>query len=124
MRTSHPNFRLYTCRFHPVTCIADKSKWVPKTDEAITADLKNRLELMFVNDTENVVSFKVSNGVAIMEGSVETWYLWQNALDEALAAGAREPHMMIEVRNGTPASLRYSGPHDYVPQCTTIESNG
>lgn len=51
-----------------------------------------------------------------MERSVETWYLWQNALDAAITAGAREPHMMIEVRNGTPASLRYSGPHDYVPQ--------
>ncbi|HQX50336.1 MAG TPA: BON domain-containing protein [Planctomycetaceae bacterium] len=93
-----------------------RAKWIPKTDEAITADLKDRMELMFVNDQENVVTFKVSNGVAIMEGSVETWYLWQNVLDEAVAAGAREPHMMIEVRSGTPASLRYSGPHDYVPQ--------
>ena len=96
----------------------------PTETEDIPIIADKRLELMFVNDTEKVVSFKVSNGVAIMEGSVETWYLWQNALDEALAAGAREPHMMIEVRNGTPASLRYSGPHDYVPQCTTIESNG
>ncbi len=101
---------------HVDNYLAVRAKWVPKTDEAITADLRDRLELMFVNDQENAVSFKVSNGVAIMEGSVETWYMWQNALDEALAAGAREPHMMIEVRSGTPASLRYSGPHDYVPQ--------
>jgi len=101
---------------HVDNYLSVRAKWVPKTDEAITADLKDRLELMFVNDTDNLVRFKVSNGVAIMEGSVETWYLWQNALDEAIAAGAREPHMMIEVRSGTPASLRYSGPHDYVPQ--------
>ncbi len=101
---------------HVDNYLAVRAKWVPKTDEAITADLKDRLELMFVNDQENVVTFKVSNGVAIMEGSVETWFLWQNALDEAMAAGAREPHMMIEVRSGTPASLRYAGPHDYVPQ--------
>lgn len=73
-------------------------------------------DLMFVNDQENIVTFKVSNGVAIMEGSVDTWYLWQSALDAALAAGGREPHMMIEVRHGTPGSLRYAGPHDYVPQ--------
>lgn len=101
---------------HVDNYLAVRAQWVPKTDEAITADLKDRLELMFVNDEENVVSFEVRNGVAIMEGSVETWYMWQNALDEAVAAGAREPHMMIEVRTGTPASLRYSGPHDYVPQ--------
>jgi osmotically-inducible protein OsmY len=93
-----------------------RAKWVPKTDEVITNALKDQIELMFVNDQENVVTFKVVNGVALMEGSVETWYMWQNALDAALTAGAREPHMMIEVRHGTPASLRYSGPHDYVPQ--------
>jgi len=93
-----------------------RAKWVPKTDELITQALKDQIELMFVNDQENLVTFKVMDGVALMEGSVETWYMWQNALDAAMTAGAREPHMMIEVRHGTPASLRYSGPHDYVPQ--------
>lgn len=101
---------------HVDNYLAVRATWVTKTDEAITKTLKDQIDLMFVNDPENIVTFKVSNGVAIMEGSVETWYLWQSALDAALAAGAREPHMMIEVRQGTPASLRYSGPHDYVPQ--------
>ncbi len=93
-----------------------RAKWVPKTDEVIAKALKDQIELMFVNDQENLVTFKVVDGVALMEGSVETWYMWQNVMDAAMTAGAREPHMMIEVRYGTPASLRYSGPHDYVPE--------
>ena len=101
---------------HVDNYLSVRAKWVPKTDEVIAKALKDQIDLMFVNDQENVVTFKVVDGVALMEGSVETWYMWQNALDAAMTSGAREPHMMIEVRNGTPASLRYSGPHDYVPQ--------
>jgi hypothetical protein len=108
--------KLRALSLHVDNHLAVRAKWVPKTDEAITKALKDQIDLMFVNDQENIVTFKVSNGVAIIVGSVETWYLWQSALDAALAAGAREPYMMIEVRHGTPASLRYAGPHDYVPQ--------
>jgi osmotically-inducible protein OsmY len=93
-----------------------RAKWVPRTDAEIAARLKDQLDLLFVNDEENQVTAKVSNGVALMEGSVETWFLWQTALDAAITSGAREPHMMIEVRNGTPASLHYAGPHAFVPQ--------
>ncbi len=91
-----------------------RATWVPKSDEQIAAALKDQLDLMFVNDAENVVSSKVVDGVAIIEGSVETWYLWQAVMDAAVSAGAREPHMMLQVQHGTPASLRYAGPHSYI----------
>ncbi len=93
-----------------------RATWVPKSDEQIAAALKDQLDLMFVNDAENVVSSKVVDGVAIIEGSVETWYLWQAVMDAAVSAGAREPHMMLQVQHGTPASLRYAGPHSYIPR--------
>jgi hypothetical protein len=67
-------------------------------------------------DPNNQVTATVENGVAILRGTVDTWYMWQTALDQAIAAGAREPHILIEVRYGLPSGPHYYGPQDYVPR--------
>ncbi|OYW12645.1 MAG: hypothetical protein B7Z55_18130, partial [Planctomycetales bacterium 12-60-4] len=95
--------------------LAVRTKWKPKSDAAIEADLKDKLAYAFV-DPDNQVTAKVENGVAILQGTVDTWYMWQTALDQAIAAGAREPHCLIEVRYGLPSGPHYYGPHDYVPR--------
>ena len=92
-----------------------RTKWKPKSDAAIEADLKDKLTYAFV-DPNNQVTATVDNGVAILRGTVDTWYMWQTALDQAIAAGAREPHNLIEVRYGLPSGPHYYGPHDYVPR--------
>lgn len=92
-----------------------RAKWKPKSDAAIEADLKDKLAYTFV-DPKNQVTATVKNGVAILRGTVDTWYMWQTALDLAIAAGAREPHNLIEVRYGLPSGPHYYGPHDYVPR--------
>ncbi len=92
-----------------------RKKWKPKSDAAIEADLKDKLTYTFV-DPDNQVTATVENGVAILRGTVDNWYMWQTALDQAIAAGAREPHNLIEVRYGIPSGPHYYGPHDYVPR--------
>jgi len=42
--------------------------------------------------------------------------MWQAAVDQAIAAGAREPHVMIDVRYGEANKTPYYGPFDYVPR--------
>lgn len=95
--------------------LAVRRKWKPKSDAAIEADLKDKLAYTFV-EPNNQVTATVENGVAILQGVVDTWYMWQTALDLAIAAGAREPHNLIEVRYGLPSGPHYYGPHDYVPR--------
>ena len=91
-----------------------RAKWKPKSDAAIEADLKDRLATIFT-DEDNKVTAKVSNGVALLEGELDTWYMWQSALEQAIAAGAREPHMSIQVRYGIPGGQRYDGPYYFLP---------
>lgn len=95
--------------------LAVRKKWTPKSDAAIQADLDDKLAWTFV-DPDNQVKATVKGGVAILTGTVDTWMMWQTAIDQALAAGAREPHNMIEVRYGLPSGPHYYGPHDYVPR--------
>ena len=95
--------------------LAVRKKWTPKSDAAIEADLKDKLAYTFVGPN-NQVTATVEDGVAILRGTVDTWYMWQTALDQAIAAGAREPHNLIEVRYGLPSGPHYYGPHDYVPR--------
>jgi osmotically-inducible protein OsmY len=95
--------------------LAVRKNWVPKSDAAIQADLNDKLAYAFV-DPDNQVTAKVLDGVAILEGTVDTWLMWQAAMDQAIAAGARRPHNLIEVRYGLPSSPHYYGPHDYVPR--------
>jgi osmotically-inducible protein OsmY len=95
--------------------LAIRKTWVPKSDAAIQADLNDKLAYAFV-DPDNQVTAKVVDGVALLEGTVDTWMMWQTAMDQAIAAGARRPHNMIQVRYGTPSGPHYHGPHDYVPR--------
>jgi osmotically-inducible protein OsmY len=92
-----------------------RKAWVPKSDAAIQADLDDKLTYAFV-DPDNQVTAKVVDGVALLQGTVDTWMMWQTAMDQAIAAGARRPHNMITVRYGTPSGPHYYGPHDYVPR--------
>jgi len=95
--------------------LAVRKNWVPKSDAAIQADLDEKLAWVFV-DQDNQVTAKVTDGVAILQGTVDTWMMWQTAMDQAIAAGARRPHNLIEVRYGLPSVPHYYGPHDYVPR--------
>jgi osmotically-inducible protein OsmY len=95
--------------------LAVRKNWVPKSDAAIQADLNDKLAYAFV-DPDNQVTAKVVDGVAILQGTVDTWLMWQTAMDQAIAAGARRPHNLIEVRYGLPSGPHYYGPHDYVPR--------
>ena len=95
--------------------LAVRKNWVPKSDAAILADLNDKLAYAFV-DPDNQVTAKVVDGVAILQGTVDTWMMWQTAMDQAVAAGARRPHNLIEVRYGLPSGPHYYGPHDYVPR--------
>ena len=94
--------------------LAVRKKWVPKSDAAIQADLNDKLAYAFV-DPDNQVTAKVVDGVAILEGTVDTWLMWQTAMDQSIVAGGR-PHNLIEVRYGLPSGPHYYGPHDYVPR--------
>jgi osmotically-inducible protein OsmY len=95
--------------------LAFRKNWVPKSDAAIQADLNDKLAYAFV-DPDNQVKARVVDGVAILEGTVDTWLMWQTAMDQAVAAGARRPHNLIEVRYGLPSNPHYYGPHNYVPR--------
>jgi osmotically-inducible protein OsmY len=95
--------------------LAVRKNWVPKSDAAIQAELDDKLKYAFI-EPENQVTAKVTDGVAILQGTVDTWLMWQTALDQAVAAGARRPHNLIEVRYGLPSGPHYYGPHDYVPR--------
>jgi osmotically-inducible protein OsmY len=92
-----------------------RKNWVPKSDAAILADLNDKLAFVFV-DPDSQVTAKVVDGVAILQGTVDTWLMWQTAMDQAIAAGARRPHNLIEVRYGLPSGPHYYGPHNYVPR--------
>lgn len=95
--------------------LAVRKQWVPKSDAAIEKDLKNKLAYDFV-DPNNQVTATVEDGVAILRGTVDTWLMWQTAMELALEAGCRRPHNLIEVRYSDASTPRFSGPHTYVPE--------
>jgi osmotically-inducible protein OsmY len=100
---------------HVNNYLAVRKQWVPKSDAAIQADLDDKLAYTFV-DPNNQVTAKIEDGVAILRGTVDTWSMWQAAMDQAVAAGARRPHNLIQIRYGLPSGPHYYGPHDYVPR--------
>jgi osmotically-inducible protein OsmY len=95
--------------------LAVRKQWVPKSDAAIEADLKDKLAYDFV-DPNNQVTATVEDGVAILHGAVDTWMMWQTAMELAMEAGARTPHNLIEVRYGAPSAPRFYDTHYYVPE--------
>ena len=92
-----------------------RKQWIPKSDSAIEAELKDKLAYDFV-DPNNQVTATVEDGVAILRGAVDTWMMWQTAMELAMEAGARTPHNLIEVRYGAPSAPRFYDTHYYVPQ--------
>ena len=92
---------------HVSDYLAVRKQWVPKSDPAIQADLKDKLEYGFV-DPNNQVTATVDDGVAILNGTVDTWLMWQTAIDMTLEACARRPHNLIEVRAMASRPLRVS----------------
>jgi osmotically-inducible protein OsmY len=100
---------------HVADYLAVRKQWVPKSDAAIAANLKDKLAFAFP-DANDQVTATVGDGVAILRGTVDTWLMWQTAMDLALEAGARRPHNLIEVRYGDPSAPRFYGTHYYVPE--------
>lgn len=95
--------------------LAVRKQWVPKSDAAIAAALKDKLAWTFV-DPNNQVTATVDDGVAILSGTVDSWLMWQTAINLALEAGARRPHNLIHVRYGDESAPRFDWSHDYVPE--------
>lgn len=100
---------------HVADYLAVRKQWVPKSDPAIEADLKEKLAYGFVGPN-NQVTATIHDGVAILRGTVDTWLMWQTAMEMALEAGARRPHNLITVRYGAPSTPRFYEGHNYVPQ--------
>ncbi len=53
-------------------------------------------------DASDGIDITVTDGVAVMTGTVDTWRQWQAALDLAIEAGSRAPHNMLNVRHHPP----------------------
>ncbi|MEO6789214.1 MAG: BON domain-containing protein [Chthoniobacteraceae bacterium] len=100
---------------HVSDYLAVRKEWVPKSDAAIQAALDDKLAYDFV-DPNNQVTAKVEDGVAILNGTVDTWLMWQAAMDDAMEAGARRPHNLVKVRYGEPSAPHFYGTHYYIPE--------
>ncbi|MEO6755001.1 MAG: BON domain-containing protein, partial [Chthoniobacteraceae bacterium] len=92
-----------------------RKKWVPKSDAAIQAAINDKLAYDFV-DPNNQVTATIEDGVAILRGTVDTWMMWQAAMEDAMDAGARRPHNLITVRYGDASAPQFYGTHYYVPE--------
>ena len=91
--------------------LAVERKRKAKSDQVIEKDIERKLKFVLLDQSEDL-QVKVTDGVAILSGEVDTWYQWQAALDLAIEAGAHHPHNLIRVR--------YHPPHGasriFVPQ--------
>ena len=100
---------------HMANYLNVRKQWVPRSDAAIQADLNDKFTFAFV-EANNQVTGQVEDGVAILRGTVDTWLMWQTAIDLALEAGARRPHNLIAVRYGASSAPRFHGTHYYVSE--------
>ncbi len=100
---------------HVANYLSVRKQWVPKSDAVILASLKDKIAIDFV-DPNNQVSVTVEDGVAILQGTVDSWMMWQQAMDRAIEAGARRPHNLIQVRYGDESAPHFYRTHDYVPE--------
>lgn len=87
------------------------TKWTPKSDAEIKADIEEKLKRTFF-DRSNDIRVTVEDGVAILNGKVDTWRQWQTALDLVVEAGARRPHNLLKVRYHP----QHGGDEIYVPR--------
>jgi osmotically-inducible protein OsmY len=100
---------------HVADYLTVRKQWVPKSDAAIASYLKDKLAYDFV-DPDNQVTATVVDGVAILQGTVDSWLMWQQALDRAIEAGARRPHNLIQVRYGEESAPHFYQTHEYEPE--------
>jgi len=96
---------------HVNNALAVEQGETEKSDQQIKADLERKLKFALF-DKSNDVRVEVSNGVAVLTGTVDTWRQWQTAMELALEAGAHNPHNMIDVRYHPP----HGGSDVYVPE--------
>jgi osmotically-inducible protein OsmY len=85
--------------------------WEAKSDAEIKADIEEKLKRTFF-DKSNQIRVTVEDGVAVLNGQVDTWRQWQAAMDQVVAAGARRPHNLLEVRYHP----QHGGSQIYVPR--------
>ena len=100
---------------HVASYLDVRKKWVPKSDAAIQAAIDDKLAYDFV-DPNNQVTATIEDGVAILRGTVDTWMMWQAAMEDAMSVGARRPHNLITVRYGDASAPQFYGTHYYIPE--------
>jgi len=71
--------------------------WEPRSDDEIQKAIEEKLEWSFF-DTASDIKVRVDNGVALLQGSVDTRRQWQRVMDIAVKAGARKPHNQLKIR--------------------------
>lgn len=96
---------------HVANTIAVTNEWKPKSDKEIQEAIMSDLKLM-ESDPMVQVRLNVKDGVPVFTGHVGTWFQWQSLLRLAADAGARRPHIDVNVH------YRPSGASDslYVPE--------
>lgn len=73
-----------------------------KSDRAIKEDVQDQLDWDGLVD-EAKVNVSVDDGVASLTGTVDTWYQYTKAAEDARAGGAREVRNDLHVRSAPPA---------------------
>ncbi len=96
---------------HVANMLAVTSEWEPKSDKEIKESIMVDLKLM-ETDPHFQVRLEVMDGVPVFTGHVGTWFQWQSLLKLAADAGARRPHIDVDVH------YRPTGADDslYVPR--------
>ncbi|MEX2581367.1 MAG: BON domain-containing protein [Verrucomicrobiales bacterium] len=96
---------------HVANSLAVMDEGEPQPDEQIEETIREELE-MLGSDPHVKVNVRVKDGVPVFTGRVATWFQWQALLRIAEDAGARRPHVDVDVH------YRPAGASDglYVPQ--------
>ncbi len=71
--------------------------WEPRSDDEIQAAIEEKLKWAFF-DKASDIKVRVENGVALLQGTVDTRRQWQHVMDIAVKAGARKPHNQLKIR--------------------------
>ena len=71
--------------------------WEPRGDSEIQEAIDEKLKWSFF-DKASDIEVRVDNGVALLQGTVDTWRQWQHVMDIAVKAGARRPHNQLKIR--------------------------
>ncbi len=70
--------------------------WEPRGDSEIQEAIDEKLKWSFF-DKASDIEVRVDNGVALLQGTVDTWRQWQHVMDIAVKAGARRPHNQLKI---------------------------